>query len=60
MTRLTALIIFLLMLTDARARIISEQDYTQLDAYVLSSMAELNVPGAAIAVFEGNKIVHLK
>jgi CubicO group peptidase (beta-lactamase class C family) len=34
--------------------------YTALDAYIEKQMRRLNIPGASLAVVEGNQIVHLR
>jgi len=35
-------------------------DYAALDAYVEEQMRRLNIPGAALAVVEGDRIVHMR
>jgi len=34
--------------------------FPQIDNYILSEMADLHIPGIAIAIVQGNQIVHLK
>ena len=38
----------------------AETDQIDIDRYIESAMEELDVPGAAVAVFEGAEIVHMK
>ncbi|HXF90387.1 MAG TPA: serine hydrolase domain-containing protein, partial [Candidatus Nitrosotenuis sp.] len=50
-------VIILSFVTIAHADII---DFNQFDKYVTESMADWNVPGAAIAIVKDGKIVYLK
>lgn len=35
-----------------------EAGYTSIDAYIQAQMAQLNIPGAVLAIVEGDQIVH--
>ena len=37
-----------------------ETPFNAIDAYILQQMHRLNIPGAALAIVEGDKIVHLR
>jgi CubicO group peptidase (beta-lactamase class C family) len=39
---------------------LSEADFKRVDAYIESQLEEAKIPGVALAVIEGGKVVHLK
>jgi CubicO group peptidase (beta-lactamase class C family) len=41
-------------------RISQNDDFEEIDAYTERQMARLNIPGAALAIVEGDKIAHLR
>jgi CubicO group peptidase (beta-lactamase class C family) len=44
----------------APKRAASSKSFVEIDAYIEAQMKRLNVPGAALAIVEGDKIVHLR
>jgi CubicO group peptidase (beta-lactamase class C family) len=65
-TRNTMTILLVLILLLAAAPVVAQppqnaaSDFAAIDAYIETQMGELRIPGLALAIVEGDQIVHLK
>ena len=62
--KITSNIIILACLASATALAVPSQatapDFADIDAYVVAQMKDLRIPGLALAIVQGDQIVHLK